>query len=79
MAQNDSEKTTTTFRINRYKCPDKPFRILEELGYNPMDGEDENEEFQAMMDKYFEFGEYMDLEIEVDEDLNIVGGSILPK
>lgn len=28
--------------------------------------------------KFFEFGEYANLEIEVDENLNIVGGRFLP-
>lgn len=43
------------------------------------DEDDLSDEFyQEVIAKTFEYGEYADLEIEVDENFNIIGGKIIP-
>lgn len=67
------QKKTTAFEIRNYKRPDLMHRLVKDLGY-AFDCDDS--EGQKMVFDYAEHGEYINLEIEIDEGMNIVGGKI---
>jgi len=60
-------KTTATIVLSSVKDPDGWGEIIHELGLS-----------EAKARKFFEFHEYASLEIEIDADMNIVGGRVLP-
>lgn len=51
-----------------HKDPDGIGELISELGLS-----------EKKADKYFEYGEYGTFEIEVDSEMNIVGGRVLPR
>jgi hypothetical protein len=53
----------TEVAITHVKLPAAKHRIAERLGVDPEE-----------LDDYFKHGEYFDLTLRVDEDLNVVGG-----
>jgi len=69
--------------LSSIKDPDGWSNILYEI--IPFDPEDDDAEDRndakrdAMSDRFFEYGEYANLEIEFDADLNIVGGRVVPQ
>jgi hypothetical protein len=67
-SQPTPEARTAKMRLFNLKEPDGWTELLFWLGL----GEDE-----ALRRKHFEYGEYANIEIEVDRDLRIVGGRIL--
>lgn len=59
------EKKTTKIIINTYKQTDSLYEAAMDLGLDPYD--------------VFEYGEYIDtLIVEIDEDLNVIGGKLIP-
>ena len=54
---------TAVIQTHQIKSPGEQHRVARELGIDPEE-----------LDKFFKHGEYYQLELEVDEDLNIVGG-----
>jgi hypothetical protein len=68
-----------TFKIKNYKNPGLIRRILKEVMEQ---GEDESyKEFEKrkgeLSSKFSDYGDYIDLEIKVNKDLEIIGGRIL--
>lgn len=57
--------STTRHLIRNYKEPEMQFELARGLGVD-----------KEELDDHFRHGEYADIEIEVDEDMNIVGGEI---
>lgn len=60
-------KKTVKITLNSIKDPDEFGLLISNLSLP-----------QEIIEKYFEFQEYASLELEIDEDLNIVGGKFLP-
>lgn len=64
-------KTTTVridiARIDMLKAPDLWWSLSQELGLD-----------EETFSRYFEYGDYGEIEIEVDETLKIVGGRFIP-
>ena len=56
---------TATIRVDNVKDSDGWHSLADALGYSPQD-----------INNIFEYGEFASFTIEVDEDLNIVGGKI---
>lgn len=54
---------TTKVNLGRIKIPGMGSKIAEELGIS-----------YDSVDQYFEWDEYMEIEIEIDENMVIVGG-----
>lgn len=44
----------------------------------PSQSKDDNERLDNQIYKVFQYGEFLNMEVEVDENLNIVGGRIIP-
>lgn len=61
-------KKTATIVLDSVKDPDGWGQLIHDLGLS-----------DAKARKFFEFREYANLEIEIDSDLNIVGGRVLPR
>ena len=59
-------KKKFTIKLNDIKSSDGWGELIFELGLT-----------DEKIDQFFEFGEYASLSIEVDEDMNILGGKIL--
>lgn len=59
-------KKKFTIELNDIKSSDGWGELIFELGLS-----------DEKIDQFFEFGEYASLSIEVDEDMNILGGKIL--
>ena len=53
--------------ISMLKEPDLWMQLSDELNLS-----------EAIFYRYFEFGDYGEIEIEVDEELNIIGGKFIP-
>lgn len=64
--ENIMAKKTFTIELEDIKSSDGWGELIYELGLN-----------DEKIDQFFEFGEYASLSIEVDEDMNIIGGKIL--
>ena len=62
------KKKTATIVLDSIKDPDGWGELISELGLS-----------DEKVDRFFEFAEYACVELEVDEDLRIVGGRILPR
>lgn len=60
-------KKKFTIELDDIKSSDGWGELIFELGLS-----------DEKIDKFFEFGEYASLSIEIDEDMNILGGKILP-
>lgn len=58
---------TATITLDDIKCSDAWADLGNELGFD-----------YSKITKVFEYGEYGNIEIIVDENLNIVGGRIIP-
>jgi len=81
-----ADKQTATITLSSIKDPDGWQDLLYQL--IPMSDE-EKEDFdedhpnekrrRALSDRFFEFGEYANVELTFDEDLNIVGGRLIPQ
>ena len=72
------EKKTVKINLNSIKDSDGWADLCWSLGICKFGlTEDDEPDDKALYD-IFEYGEYADLEIIVDEDLNIVGGKIIP-
>lgn len=70
---------TTKIVLDSLKEPDKFQELCVDLGliqYNEIWAGDPK--VSPLVDKFFDCGEYASIEIEVDENLNIVGGRFLP-
>ncbi len=76
---------TAKITLNSIKDSDGWMELIHELQfdkfksqYPDMDEDDVSDKFYTeVVSKKFEYGEYADIVIEVDENLNIVGGKIL--
>jgi len=76
---------TTKLVINTYKDTSLS-EIAFELFFDKFKSEHSNLEEDELNDKFyndvvskiFEWGEYVNLEIEIDENLNVVGGRLIP-
>lgn len=64
---------TAKILIQNYKDSDGWFSLCSDLGLL----KDENESHDIVY-KYFQYGEYANIEIIIDENFNIVGGKIIP-
>lgn len=64
---------TAKMVIDNHKSPDGWNEMLYTLGLYSEDEE------SPLVERYFDFGEYASVEIEVDENLNIIGGRFLPR
>jgi hypothetical protein len=64
---NMPKKKTASIVIDSIKDPDGWSNLISALDLT-----------EAKRKKHFKFSEYASVEIEVDQDLNIVGGRILP-
>lgn len=68
-----------TFKIKNYKNPGLIHRILK--GVMEQGKNESFEEFDKrkgeLSSKFSDYGDYIDLEIKVNEDLEIIGGRIL--
>lgn len=62
------KKKTATIVLESIKDPDGWGQLIHELDLT-----------EAKREKFFEFGEYAALELEIDQDLKVVGGRILPR
>lgn len=71
---------TAKLILDSIKDPDKFTEMCWELGLIREDdrGRDYDSVESPLVAKHFEFHEYASIEIEVDENLNIVGGRFLP-
>lgn len=58
---------TSTITLSNIKDSDGWFELGNDLGLS-----------HKQIYKIFEYGEYANIEIEVDENLNIIGGKIIP-
>ncbi|HYX21493.1 MAG TPA: hypothetical protein VFA98_11670 [Thermoanaerobaculia bacterium] len=73
---------TAKMVIESYKDPDGWMDMLTALGLVTTDGEGNETSTPAQRElvaRHFDYHEYASFEIEVDEELNIVGGRFLPK
>jgi len=73
-------KKTATIVLYDIKDPDGWQELLTKLGLIDTDEEGVNrapKAAQKLVQKHFDCGEYASLELEIDEDLNVVGGRIL--
>ncbi len=74
-------KKTAKIVLDDIKDPDGWQEVLRGLGFVSCD-EDGNdtstEEHRRLVKEHFKWGEYASLELEIDEDLNVVGGKVLP-
>lgn len=69
---------TTKIKIEDYKDTSL-IQVVYELYCNNEDlSDDENDELAEKTSKIFEYQEFLSAEIIVDENLNIVGGKIIP-
>lgn len=67
---------TAKISLSSIKDSDGYFNLCSELGLLKEDkGGEQNHD---IVYKMFEYGEYMDCEIIIDENFNIVGGKIIP-
>ena len=66
---------TAKINIESYKDSDGWFSLCSELGLLK---EENGEQNHDIVYKMFEYGEYADMEIIIDENFNIVGGKIIP-
>jgi hypothetical protein len=74
------KKKTAKIVLQDVKDPDGWHELASELGLISRDdeGNDTSDpKKRKLFEKHFDFGEYASVEIEVDEDLKIVGGRIL--
>ena len=74
------KKKTAKIYLNEIKDSDGWHQLLHELGLITTDGEGNDTSTPAnkeLVRKHFQWGEYASLELEIDEDLNVVGGRIL--
>lgn len=77
---------TVKIRVDSIKDSDGWYELIHKLKFskfkkdNPNLDEDELHEkfYEEIVSKTFEYGEYANLEIVVDEDLKIIGGRIIP-
>ncbi len=71
---------TAKIVLDDIKDPDGWQEVLHKLGLVSCD-EDGNdtstETHQRLVKEHFKWGEYASLELEIDEDLNVVGGKVL--
>lgn len=58
---------TATIRLDMLKAPDLWWELSEQLGLD-----------HETCSRYFKFGDYGEIEIEVDETLKIIGGRFIP-
>lgn len=73
---------TAKMVIESYKDPDGWMNMLTELGLVTTDGDGNDTSTKENLDlvaRHFDYHEYASLEIEVDENLNIVGGRFIAK
>lgn len=68
---------TTTINIDTYKDTGLMEAVYDLFGKPEMTDE-EHDALNEKSSKIFEYGEYLNAEIIVDENLNIVGGKIIP-
>jgi len=61
------KKKTATIVLDSVKDPDGWYQLSEELGLS-----------DETRDKFFEFSEYATIELVIDEDMNVVGGCVVP-
>lgn len=69
---------TATIKLESIKDSDGWFSLCSDLGLIKYSEDDEGETNNDIVYKMFEYGEYADMEIVVDENFNIVGGRIIP-
>jgi hypothetical protein len=62
------KRKTATVVLDSVKEPDAFGELIHELGLS-----------DAKASKYFEFGEYAAFELEIDEDMNVIGGKVLKR
>lgn len=65
--KNNNIMKKATITLESIKCTDGWFELGIDLGFS-----------HDKINKIFEYGEYGNIEIEVDEKLNIIGGKIIP-
>jgi len=58
---------TATIELDNLKDSDGWYELGQDLGFS-----------RVKINQIFEYGEYGHISIEVDEDLNIIGGRIIP-
>lgn len=68
---------TTTIQIEEYKDTGL-MEHFHDLFASPGMSDDESGGLSEKCSKVFEYGEYLNAEIVVDENLNIIGGKIFP-
>lgn len=67
---------TTTFTIENYKDSDGYFGLCSDLfGNNNNSNEESNS--NEICRKWFEYGEYGNFELIIDENMNIIGGKVI--
>ena len=79
-----AKKKTAKISFDNLKDPDGWNELIHELKWNKFEAEhpdlDEDELcekfYKEIVSKTFQYGEFGAIEIEVDEDLNIVGGKV---
>jgi hypothetical protein len=86
MNENMKQKKTSTISLDSIKDSDGWMELVHELKFEQFKNENSELDKGELYDKFyteivskiFEHGEYANIEIEIDEDLNIVGGRIIP-
>jgi hypothetical protein len=68
MSDTPSDKPRTTFLYCEIKDPDGIAELIFDLNLP-----------EETIDKYFSYSEYCSLELEIDENLKVVSGRIMPK
>jgi hypothetical protein len=74
-------KKTATITLDSVKDPDGWPEVISGLGLRTYDEEGEDvssKERQDFVGRHFPWDEYADLELVIDEDLNVVGGRVIP-
>lgn len=69
---------TSKIQIEAYKDTGLIQALYELMDDNEELSDEENDALMEKTSKIFQYGEYFNAEIELDENLNIVGGRIIP-
>lgn len=84
--KNSSDKKTVTMKLDSIKDSDAWYEMINDLLWNrfkeenPELDEEElsNKFYREKVKEWFRFGEFGSLEVVINEDMNIVGGRVVP-
>lgn len=62
-----TKKRTATIQLTDLKDPDGWGEVIQKLRLS-----------EAKQERYFQWSEYASIELQIDSDMNIIGGRILP-